>query len=260
MIPLFEIRDVSVVRDGRTILDRLDLRIEQGQHTAILGPNGSGKSTLIRLLIHEIYPHAGVGSVRIWGEDRWVIRDLRPLLGLVSTTPGDRILGDPTVLDMAVSGLLGTFGVVWGYEVTESMVERARGALRFAGMDHLRDRRFDTLSAGESRRTLIARALVSEPRGLVLDEPTTSLDLKSAKAFRETMGKVARTGTTLVLVTHQLEEIIPEIENIVLLKEGKILAHGPRKEVLTLGNLGALFDMGASDVQAELDRSAALRP
>jgi iron complex transport system ATP-binding protein len=250
MTSLFEIDGVSVVRDGITILDRVSLSIEPGCHTAILGPNGSGKSTLIKLLVHEIYPHAGVGSVKIWGQDRWVVRDLRPLLGLVSPTPGEKILGEPTVADMAISGLLGTFGVLWGYEVTEEMRAKAHDALQKAGMINKADQRFETLSAGESRRTLIARALVSDPKGLILDEPTTSLDMKATRDFLAMMRNLASHGSTLVLVTHHLEEIVPEIERVVLLSRGRIIADGPKEEVLTLDRLAQAFELPQDEMRA----------
>lgn len=259
MPALFELDNVSVVRDGNRILSEVSLRIDEGQHTAILGPNGSGKSTLVRLLTREIYPYAGIGAVRVWGQERWITRDLRKLLGLVSPTPGEKILGEPTVLDMAVSGLLGTFGVLWGYEVTDAMQAHARAALEHVHLAHMAHRRFETLSAGESRRTLIARALVSEPKGLLLDEPTTSLDISSAREFRGIMRQVAQRGTTLILVTHHLEEIIPEISQVVLLKAGRIFAQGPRERVLTVPNLAAVFEMNEEELLEELDRTGLLR-
>jgi iron complex transport system ATP-binding protein len=233
---------VSIVRDGRTILDRISLRIEEGEHVAILGPNGCGKSTLIKTLTREIYPFAGRGSVKIWGQDRWIIRDLRTLLGVVSPAAGEQVLGEPSVMDMAVSGLLGTYGVLFGYEVTPEMLDTAREALAFVQADHLADRRFETLSSGETRRVLIARALVSQPKGLVLDEPTTSLDLKASHHFRVTMRRIAQAGTSLVLVTHHLDEIVPEIDRVIMLSDGRVLADGPTQEVMTAANLSRLFD------------------
>jgi iron complex transport system ATP-binding protein len=250
MVPLIEFKNVSIVRDGSTILDLAGLRIEQNEHVAILGPNGSGKSTLIRLLTREIHPYAGRGSVRVLGKDRWVLQELRTILGLVSFDPGDKLLGRPTALEMAVSGLLGSYGVLFGHDVTPGMIQKGCRALERVEAGHLAERRFETLSSGEARRVLIARALVSEPRALVLDEPTTSLDLKASDRFRETMRSIARQGTALILVTHHLEEVVPEIERVVLLSEGRILMDGPKALVLTANNLSRAF---GAEIDLELE-------
>lgn len=239
--PLIELHGVSIVRDGKTILHELDLTVREGEHIAILGPNGCGKSTLIRLLTREIYPFAGHGTVRILGRERWLQRELRTILGVVSNEPKEPLLGEPTVLDVAVSGLIGTYGVLWGYDVDADMFERGRTALAEVEIAHLADRKVDTLSAGEHQRTFIARALVSNPRALILDEPTTSLDIRASHEFRETMRRIARSGKTLILVTHHLDEIVPEIERAVLLRGGRIVADGPTDETLTDAGLSEAF-------------------
>ena len=240
VVPLIDLEGVSVVRAGRTILHELSLAIGQGEHTAILGPNGCGKSTLIRLLAREIHGHAGRGSYRVHGRVRWTQAELRRVLGVVSSEPREPLLGDPTGLDLAISGLLGTYGVLAQHTVTPEMVERGRRALASVDADRLAAQRLATLSAGEARRCWIARALVSEPCGLVFDEPTTGLDFVACARFLETIQALSRT-TTLVLVTHHLEEIVPEIHRVVLMREGRIVADGPREQVLTKAKVAEAF-------------------
>lgn len=253
--PLIELSGVSVVRSGRVILDAIDLRVEQGEHVAILGPNGCGKSTLIRALTREIHPHAGRGSVKIDGRERWVIAELRTILGVVSEEPKGPLLGEPTGLDIAVSGLLGTYGVTVQHVVTPQMWGQAHDALDRVEAARLADQPVETMSTGERRRVFIARALVSRPKALVLDEPTSGLDMKAAHEFQQTMSRLARSGTAVILVTHHLDEIVPEIERIVMLKCGRIFADGGRSE-LNAERLAGLFDISKPELIDQLRRSS----
>lgn len=239
---LLELEGVSVVRDGRPILSELSFRVEEGGHTAILGPNGSGKTTLLRLLQREIYPFAGRGRVRILGRSDWEQRELRRLISVVSADPGASLLDDFTVREMALSGRLGTYGVTWGYEVTSADEARAASALEQVGMAGFEDRRFTTLSTGEQRRTLIARALAGDPRLLVLDEPTAGLDLKAQREVLATFDRLAETGCTLLLVTHDLSEIHAEFQRIVALRNGSVRFDLPRSQVLPVV-LADLFEV-----------------
>ncbi len=241
MSPLIELDGASVVREMRTILHPLSLAIGEGEHTAILGPNGCGKSTLIRLLSREIHAHAGRGAYRVLGCERWTQSDLRTVLGVVSAEPREPLLGEPTGLDLAVSGLLGTYGVLAQHRVTDEMNERGRAALTRVGALRLADQRLATMSAGEERRCWIARALAPKPRALVLDEPTTGLDFVARAHFLDTIRTVADM-TTLILVTHHLDEIVPEIGKVVLMRAGRIVASGPRAEILTRERIASAFD------------------
>lgn len=247
MPPLIQLADASVVRGGRTILHELSLDIEPGGHVAILGPNGCGKSTLIKLLAREVHAHGGRGAFRVLGRDRWTQAELRTVLGIVSTEPREPLLGDPTGLDLATSGLLGTYGVLAQHRVTPRMVARAEAALEEVEAGHLRDRTLATMSAGENRRCWIARALAPVPRALVLDEPTTGLDFVARSRFLATVRKLMQ-GTTVVLVTHHLEEVVPEIQRVVLMRDGRIVADGPREEVFTRERIASAFGAGPEDV------------
>jgi iron complex transport system ATP-binding protein len=149
-----------------------------------------------------------------------------------------RVRGEAAVL----SGFLASQGILRYGAITPEMRQKAAAALARMGASHLAPRWLDAMSSGEARRVLLARALVTDPRALVLDEPTTSLDLAARHDFMERVRQIARDGTTLILVTHHLEEIIPEIERIILLKDGKILASGPKRSVLTAERLTELFE------------------
>lgn len=252
MTPLVDLQNVTVVRDGTTILHDLSLRIDEGQHTAILGPNGSGKSTLIRVLAHELYPYAGKGFARIAGQDQWAVQELRKVLGMVSSDIADRSVGKPSVLDMVVSGLLGTYGVTSGYSISSEMWDSAHEVLHLLEVHHLANREFQTLSTGESRRVLIARALALKPKGLVLDEPTSGLDMKSSNAFLKTLGKLMTMGTTLILVTHHIEEVLPQIQQVAMLNEGRLVACGDRDHLMTPSKIADLYGISREQASASL--------
>lgn len=241
MPPLIELQDVSIVRGARTILHQLSLTVEPGAHLAILGPNGCGKSTLIKLLSRELHAHAGQGTYRVQGRSQWTQSELRQVLGIVSAEPREPLLGDPTGLTLAVSGLFGTYGVLAQRVVTPEMWSAGLAALQRVDAAHLANQTVDTMSAGETRRCWIARALVSGPKALVLDEPTTGLDFVSRARFLETVRHLTKT-TTIILVTHHLDELIPEINRVVLMRDGQIVADGPREEILTREQVGAAFN------------------
>lgn len=246
MTPLVDLQNVTVVKDGATILRNFSLRIDEGQHTAILGPNGSGKSTLIRVLAHELYPYAGKGKALINGQERWSVQELRKILGMVSSDVGEKMLGTPTSLEMAVSGLIGTYGVVAGYEVSAEMWSLASGLLDQLGVGHLSSRSFETLSTGEARRVLIARALTLSPMGLVLDEPTSGLDMRASADFFKMLDYLTSLGSTLILVTHHPEELVRSINQIVMVKDGQVFDSGHRDDVLIPARVADLYDVPLS--------------
>jgi iron complex transport system ATP-binding protein len=248
--PLLEINDASVVLGDNRILDRLTLTIHAGEHTAILGPNGAGKSTLMKLLTLQLYPFAsanGTPPVRVFGRDRWDVFDLRAQLGIVSADLHDRLVhgnaaGVITGNDAVLSGFFASQGLFSHARVTGEMRRQAIEALDSVGAAHLAGATLDAMSTGEARRVLIARALVHKPKALVLDEPTRGLDLVARHHFLERVRHVARSGTTIILVTHHAEEIIPEIDRVLLLRRGRVAYDGPKPAVLTAANLTDVFD------------------
>jgi iron complex transport system ATP-binding protein len=249
-VPILELADATVVKDGRAVLDRVSLTIAEGQHTAIIGPNGAGKSILVSLLTLEqrpIAPPNGTPPVRVFGRQNWDLFELRSQLGIISADLHQHFVdgnseGSITAEAAVVSAFLSSYGILHYGTVTDVMRQRAAAALEAAGASQLAQRTLDEMSSGEARRVLLARALVTSPRALVLDEPTTGLDLSARHAFMETVRQLARDGTTVVLITHHIEEIFPEIQRVILLRGGRILADGPAAANLTDARLTELFD------------------
>jgi iron complex transport system ATP-binding protein len=258
-ITLLELHNASVVLGGARVLDGLTLSIRVGEHTSILGPNGAGKSTFMKLLTLQLHPLAGedgAAPIRVFGQDRWDVFSLRSQMGIVSADLHDRFVqgnsnGVMTGLDAVVSGFFATHGVFAHQQVTRLMRTQAREALERVGAADLAGRALDAMSTGEARRVLIARALVHEPKALVLDEATRGLDLVARHHFMERVRAIARQGTTILLVTHHVDEIIPEIARVILMRHGRIARDGPKADVLTAPHLSAAFDAPLHVEQAD---------
>lgn len=249
--PLLRLLDCTVVRDGRAILHVDDLTLNAGEHVAILGPNGAGKSTLIRLLTRDVRPLAhddGSPAVVLLGRERWAIADARKVMGVVSDALQEDYIVAVSARDTVTSGYFGSIGLYRHQHVTSEMLSRTDELLELLGIAHLADRTMDTLSTGEARRALIARALVHDPAVLVLDEPAAGLDPTAAWQLRASMRGLAQGGRTLVLVTHHVEDIVRQIDRVVLMRDARIIADGPKRELLTSSALSALFD-GVFDVE-----------
>ena len=249
MDPVLELRNATLFRGRTRVFENLSLSVAHGEHTAVLGPNGAGKSSLIRMLTLDDRPRStenGVPPLRLFGRSSWDLSDLRARLGVVTgdldegfgtATSRGRVRG----LDVALSGLLGSHGVFSHHEVNDDMRGRAQQALDRAEAGHLAARTLNEMSAGERRRVLIARALITTPQALVLDEPTAGLDPVARYRFMESIRSLARDGTTLILVTHHIDEISPEIKRVVLLRAGKVMFDGPTDRALTSERLGSVF-------------------
>lgn len=239
--PLLEFEHVSVVRgDSRLALDDLSLRIEAGERVAILGPNGCGKSTLVRTITRDFYPLVLPGSrAAIFGQDRWHVFALRKLLGIVSAALVESNTREIPALEAVLSGFFASVGV--HDEFTDEMLSRSRAALARLGVLHLEERSMTEVSSGEAWRVILARALVHEPKALLFDEPSSHLDIAARGSLFRSLRELVRNGTGLVMVTHHVTDIIPEIDRVILLRNGRVWADGPTPEMLTAGSLSDLF-------------------
>jgi len=241
---LIELEHVWVMRGEKTVLRDVSLRIGVGEHVAILGPNGCGKSTLIKTFARELYPLARAESrMAIFGQERWNIFDLRPLLGVVSNDWMTLCTREITGRDAVLSGFFGSVGVQAYQEVTPEIERKTDEILDLLEIPHLAQRNVNEMSSGEARRVLLARALVHDPRALVFDEPSNSLDVSAQRELREIMRKLARAGIGIILVTHHLADIIPEIERVILMRGGAVVADGRKSDVLTASALAGLFGL-----------------
>ncbi|MGB7189742.1 MAG: ATP-binding cassette domain-containing protein [Acidobacteriaceae bacterium] len=235
-------RNVNVARGEAVVLHDVNLTIRTGEHVAVLGPNGCGKSTLIKTITCECYPVIAPGmSLRLLGRDRWDVSQLRQHLGVVEATlPGERT-GVTRGLDAVVAGFFSASTLWPNLHVTDAMRARAHEALERMQAAHLEQKPVGQMSAGEQRRVMIARALVHEPEMLLLDEPSNALDIAAQRELREALRSVARQGTGLIMVTHHLADILPEIERVILMRDGRIVADGPKEELLDAERLGEMF-------------------
>src|SRR5215468_7897741 len=239
---LIEFERVTVMRGETVALRNISMKIGVGEHMAILGPNGCGKSTLIKAITRECYPLIAEGSsVRILGEQRWNVAELRTLLGIVSSDLMMTCTRSVSGRDIVLSGFFSSIGIWPHQEVTSEMWERAERAMAVLEVAHLAERCTDEMSSGEARRVLLARALVHDPRALILDEPSVALDISAQHELRLMLRKLARSGIGIVMVTHHLSDLIPEIRRALLMSRGRIIEDGPIRDVLVESKLAELF-------------------
>ncbi len=242
--PLVEIRNATIWRRTTRVFDNLDLTIEQHERVAILGPNGAGKTTLLKAINRELYPVARDGSVfRILGQDTWNVWELRKQIGVVSHELQQRYTPTTTALEVVISGFHSSIGVhgILAKRIDQEQIEAARVTLSELGIGELAATPLRSMSTGQQRRCILARALVHRPHTLILDEPTAGLDFAASFDYLERIRELARAGRNIVIVTHHLNEIPPEVDRVVLLNEGRIVADGNKRDILTAERLSAVY-------------------
>src|SRR5690606_761380 len=244
MVRVLEFEDVSVVRDGNTILDRLNWSVESENRWVVLGPNGAGKTTILNLASAHMHPSSGTAHVLGERLGRVDVFDLRPRIGVASTAMARRIPRDETVFDVVLTAAYAVTGR-WNEEYDEVDVRRAERVIREWRLEELRDRVFGTLSDGEQKRVQIGRAVMTDPELLLFDEPAASLDLGAREELVQLLGEYAATADApaMVMVTHHVEEIPAGFTHALLLAEGRIRAAGPIEEVITSEHLSEAFGL-----------------
>jgi iron complex transport system ATP-binding protein len=257
---IVDLEHVNVARGNKVVLHDLSLRIDDGEHLAILGPNGCGKSTLLKTITCELYPVVRPETkVRIMGRERWDLTELKRRMGVVAAElPGRQTLSI-TGFDAILTGFFSSSTLWPNLSVTKHMRERAEEILVEVNAESLRDTLVGEMSAGQQRRIMIGRAMAGTSwnasdgnvQMLLLDEPSNALDLAAQQDLREMLRSLAQRGTAILLITHHIADILPEIDRIVLMNAGKIVADGRKEDLLTPYQLGALFGRQISLIERD---------
>jgi iron complex transport system ATP-binding protein len=250
MHPFLHLAHVNVARGDNVVLHDINLTVNTGEHIAILGPNGCGKSTLIKTITCECYPIAQhETTVSIFGRERWDLTELKKRLGVVSPELPGRPTLHTTGRDAVLTGFFSSSTLWPNLTVTEAMQARADEVLAQVDAVALANKPVGEMSAGQQRRIMIGRALVGSSSAaagakqmLLLDEPSNALDLAAQTDLRDLLRKLARQGTGILLITHHIADILPEIDRILLMREGRIVADGPKADLLTAATLSDLFN------------------
>jgi iron complex transport system ATP-binding protein len=240
--PYLEMKGVEAWLGPRQVFQNLSLNLFKGEHTVVLGPNGAGKSSLIRLLSRELYPVVREGTwLRMFGSETINLWTLRSRMGVLPQDQHNTYRGDVRAFDVVLSGFFGSVGLGRSQQPNSQQKQRVADLMDLMELTDLQSEPFGGLSEGQRRRLLLARALVHNPEVLVLDEPTNGLDLQARYQLLDHLRQLSKRGTTLLLVSHRIEEIVPEIHRAVFLKNGTVVADGPCHELLADHPLSALF-------------------
>lgn len=242
---LIEIQNATIWRGNTCVFTNLNLTIAQHERVAILGPNGSGKTTLLKTINRELYPVAEPGSsVRILGQENWNVWQLRKHIGVVSQDLQQRYTPATLAIEVVVSGFFASIGVhgTLARDVTSKQRQAAESTMQELGLDALKATPLAKMSTGQQRRCLLARALVHRPDTLILDEPTAGLDFAASFDYLARLRNLAQAGRNIVIVTHHLNEIPPEVDRVVLLQGGRVVADGPKKSVLDGDLLSKVYE------------------
>lgn len=249
---VLKLKDAQVRRSGKTILQIDEFSLDEGESLALLGPNGAGKSTFVGLITREIFPlHRDDPPVAFREQPRMTLAEAKACTGVVSSTMQEQIRVHLPAFKIVAGGLFGALGVPKHVEMNASHREKALEAMSQLGIADLADRDVLTLSTGQARRVLIARALVNDPDILVFDEPCSGLDPQGMFHVRKTINDLAKSGRSVILVTHYLEDIVPSIRRVVLLKDGQVLQDGDKADILTSDSVSELFDVEAKIIADE---------
>ena len=240
---IIDFQNVTVFQGRNKVLDDFSLTIDESQSTVILGPNGSGKTTLLKLLNRELYiVEEKNSSLKIFEKDRWNVDELRSNLGVVSQHLQYGYSRSAIGLYVVLSGFYSSDGIWQHQEFDKGKLDRAKEVMDLLSITHLKDREFSTMSTGEQRKFLLARSLVNDPAVLVFDEPTSGLDMSTCFQYLEIIRELISMGKKVILVTHHIHEIPPEVTRVILLKEGRVIEDGEKDQILTNTNLTNLFD------------------
>ena len=241
---LLDIVNTRVERHGRCILNNLNLNIKQQENVAIIGPNGSGKSTLLKLLSRDIYPlQSNDSHVKILRNNSVNVNELRQKIGVISQDLHNQYSGKVPGFETVLSGFFGSIGIRSHHQVSAEQIETTWQILRKLNCEHLADVHFAALSTGQQRQLLLGRAIVQNPQSLILDEPTNSLDIKATQCYLKLLRELLQNECSVILVTHKIEEIPPEVSRIIMIKNGNIIYDDAKEKCLTKDNISLLFDI-----------------
>ena len=238
MASALELENVSVRRDGKYILRSVSLNIGKGENVAVIGPNGSGKTTLIKLLRGDIRPYYDEddpATIRIFELERWNILDIRSRMGVVSMDLQSRFRPETSAFEVICSGFFNSLDVFRDQQVTDRMATAVRDSATMMGVEDVLARPIENLSLGEMRRVLIARAMVTGPDLLVLDEPMTGLDIVMKSRFRAMFDILMEKGVSIVMITHDLSDIPASMDRVIMIRDGAVFCDGKKGDLLTDG-------------------------
>ena len=243
---IIEFENIDVGYDENTVLKDINLKIKSGEHFAILGANGSGKSTLMKLIQSQIHPrHTKKFKKEIFGKSIYSIFDLKKELGIITNDLHnyfEKEAGYLTGFEVVLSGFYSSIGVFTHQDFTKKQIQKAIEVMNFLEIIDLKNKKVSSMSTGQLRKCIVARALIHDPKAFVLDEPTVGLDIKAQINFIKLLQKISL-KSTIILVTHHLEEIFPEIKNVALIYNNTIFKIGKKEDILNSENLSTVFDI-----------------
>jgi len=249
---IIDIRNACAYRQDLLALDHLSLQVRAGEAVAVLGPNGAGKSSLLKLITRELYPKVMPDSyVRLYGSETVNLWQLRQKIGLVSNDLQIDYTPYTTGLEVVLSGFFGAVGQHDHLQATEQQLQRAERVIAQLGLEGLQQRMYQRMSTGQQRRFLLARAMVHDPQLYIFDEPSSGLDIAAAHQLLGYTREVCQAGKAVLLATHHVEEIVPEISRVVLIREGRVVADGNKAEVLQSEVLSELYGIPLKLIQEE---------